>query len=77
MNPISIFQMISKNNPQQFLQQIAENNQMMSNPMMKNIIGMARKGDMQGVENMARNLCREKGINADEMYNAYKQKFGI
>lgn len=76
MNPISIFQMM-RGGPQQFLQQIMGNNQMMNNPMMKNVVGMAQKGDMQGVEQMARNLCKEKGLNADEVMNQLKSKFNM
>lgn len=76
MNPINIFQML-RGGPQQFLQQIMGNNQMMNNPMMKNVVGMAQKGDMQGVEQMARNLCKEKGLNADEVMNQLKSKFNM
>lgn len=76
MNPINIIQMM-RGGPQQFLQQIVGNNQMMSNPMMKNVVGMAQKGDMQGVEQMARNLCKEKGLNADEVMSKLKSKFNM
>nr|DAE82011.1 MAG TPA: hypothetical protein [Bacteriophage sp.] len=61
--------------PQQFLQQIANNNQLMSNPMMKNTIQMAQQGNMQGIEQMARNLCKEKGLNADDVFNQIKSRF--
>jgi hypothetical protein len=74
MNPINIFQMM-KAGPQQFLQQIANNNQLMSNPMMKNTIQMAQQGNMQGIEQMARNLCKEKGLNADDVFNQIKSRF--
>ena len=63
-------------NPQQAVMNMLEN-QVGQNPMAKNTIEMAQKGDMNGIEQMARNLCKEKGINADEIYNSYKQKFGI
>ena len=74
MNPINIFQMI-RGGPQQFLQQIANNNQLMSNPMMKNTMQMAQQGNMQGIEQMARNLCKEKGLNADDVFNQIKSRF--
>nr|DAO69528.1 MAG TPA: hypothetical protein [Bacteriophage sp.] len=74
MNPINIFQMM-RGGPQQFLQQIANNNQLMSNPMMKNTIQMAQQGNMQGIEQMARNLCKEKGLNADDVFNQIKSRF--
>lgn len=75
MNPLNIFQMMKNGNPQQFLQQMMGNNQIMSNPLMKNTIEMAQKGDMQGIEQMARNLCKEKGLNADDVMNQIKSKF--
>ena len=40
MNPINIFQMM-KAGPQQFIQQMMGNNQLMSNPIMKNTMQMA------------------------------------
>lgn len=75
MNPINIFQMM-KAGPKQFIQQMMGNNQMMSNPIMKNTLEMAQKGNMRGVEQMARNLCKEKGLNADEVFNQVKGRFG-
>lgn len=75
MNPLNIFQMMKNGNPQQFLQQMMGNNQIMSNPLMKNTIEMAQKGDMQGIEQMARNLCKEKGLNADDVMNQIQSKF--
>ena len=77
MNPLNIFQMMKNGNPQQFLQQMMGNNQIMRNPLIKNAMQMAQNGDMQGVEKMARNLCNEKGINADDMMNQIKRKFNM
>lgn len=74
MNPINLFQMM-RGGPQQFMQQIANNNQLMSNPMMKNTIQMAQQGNMQGIKQMARNLCKEKGLNADDVFNQIKSRF--
>ena len=63
--------------PQQFLQSMIGNSQVMRNPMAKNAIGMAQSGDTKGIEQMARNLCREKGINPDEMINQIKNRMGM
>ena len=65
-----------KTGPQQFVRQIMGNNQLMSNPMMKNTMQMAQQGNMQGIEQMARNLCREKGLNADDVFNQIKSRLG-
>ena len=63
--------------PQQFLQSMIGNSQVMQNPMAKNAIGMAQSGDTKGIEQMARNLCREKGINPDEMIKQIKSRMGM
>lgn len=76
MNPINIFQMM-KAGPKQFIQQMMGNNQMMSNPIMKNALGMVQSGNMKGVEQMARNLCKEKGLNADEVFNQVRVNLAI
>ena len=74
MNPMQMLQ--GMRNPQQFLQQMMGNNIVMSNPMARNAIHMAQKGDSKGIEHMARNLCKEKGIDADDVFNQIKSIFG-
>ncbi len=64
-------------NPQQFIQQMMNNNQVMSNPMAKNAIEMLQKGDNKGIEEMARNLCKEKNIQPEEAMNMAKSFFGM
>ena len=74
MNPMQMLQ--GMRNPQKFLQQMMGNNSVMSNPMARNAIQMAQKGDSKGIEQMARNLCKEKGIDADDVFNQIKSIFG-
>ena len=57
MNPINIFQMM-KAGPQQFIQQMMGNNNVMSNPI-------------------ARNLCKEKGIDFDKAFSDFKNQFPL
>lgn len=73
MNPMQMLQ--GMRNPQQFLQQMMGNNSVMSNPMARNAMQMAQKGDSKGIEQMARNLCKEKGLNADDVFNQIKSRF--
>lgn len=75
MNPMNLMQMFQ--NPKKFMQNIMGNNQIMSNPMAKNAVELMQKGDAQGVEQMARNLCKEKGLNADEVMQQIKSKFNL
>lgn len=77
MNPINIFQMMMGSNPQQLVQQMMGNNQLMSNPMIKNAMSMAQSGNSKGIEQMARNLCKEKGINPDDVMKQIRSNFGI
>ena len=74
MNP---FQMLgAMKNPQAFMRQMMNNSQVMRNPMAKNAMEMAQNGNMQGIEQIARNLCKEKGLNADDVFNQIKSRFG-
>ena len=74
MNP---FRMIgAMKNPQAFIQQMMNNSQVMRNPIAKNAMEMAQNGNVQGIEQMARNLCKEKGLNADDVFNQIKSGFG-
>ena len=74
MNPLQFVQ--AMRNPQEFMQKMMDNSQVMQNPMAKNAIEMAQQGNMQGIEQMARNLCKEKGLNADDVFNQIKSRFG-
>ena len=75
MNP---FQMLgAMKNPQAFLQQMMNNSQVMQNPIAKNIIDMAQKGDISGIEKMGRNIAKEKGIDFDKAFSDFKKQFPI
>lgn len=74
-NIINMFGAIK--NPQNIVQQVMNNNQIMQNPIARNTIEMMQKGDSKGLESMARNLCREKGMDPDELLKQVKQQFGL
>ncbi len=76
MNNFGVLMQAVKN-PQQFLQNIASNNQIMSNPIAKNAVEMYQKGDFDGVKNMAENLCKEKGTTIDNVKNNLMSQFGV
>lgn len=48
-----------------------------NNPMMANLIRMAQNNDVNGLEQFARNLGKEKGVNVDEYFNNAMQMFGM
>lgn len=76
MNILQLIGMMKSGNPQQvimnFMQQNAGNN-----PILNNVMNMVKNGDQQGVEQLARNLMKEKGIDADQALNQLKGQIGM
>ena len=64
-------------NPQEFMKNIMNNNEIMKNPIAKNIIDMAQKGDVEGIEQMGRNIAKEKGIDFDKAFSDFKKQYTI
>ena len=50
---------------------------MRSNPMAQNVQKMYETHDEKGLEEMARNICKERGIDADKLYGNIKNHFGM
>ncbi len=77
MNPMmAIMQMMrGGGNPQAMLNQMMNNSQIMSNPMAKNILNMAQKGNISGIEEMGRNIAKERGVNFDKAFSDFKAQF--
>lgn len=73
MNPMQL--MKAMQNPQQFIQSMMGNSQVMSNPMAKNIMNMAQKGDLKGIEQFGRNIAKEKGIDFDQAFDQFRNQF--
>ena len=73
MNPMQMLQ--GMRNPRQFLQQMMGNSSVMKNPLARNAMQMAQNGDSKGIEQMARNLCKEKGIDFDKSFSDFKNQF--
>lgn len=78
MNPVMQFMqmMRSGGNPQQMminmLQQQAGNS-----PMGQNLLKLAQQGDGKGIEQIARNLCAQRGLDFDKEFAAFKQQLGL
>lgn len=76
MNNFGILMQATRN-PQAFLQQAMNNNQLMQNPISRNALEMYQKGDRQGLNELAENLCKEKGINRSDFEKQIKSQFGM
>ena len=72
MNPIQIIKnFIGKGlSPEGIIQ-----NMNIQNPMITNLITMAKKGDTKGVENFARNMFKERGRDFDKEFNEFRNNF--
>ena len=46
-----------------------------TNPMIGNLVNLAKNGDTKSVENFARNLCKEKGIDFDKEFAQFMSNF--
>lgn len=64
-------------NPQAFLQQAMNNSQMMQNPISRNALEMYQRGDSRGINELVDNLCKERGINRQDLEKEIRSKFGI
>ena len=75
MNPMQIIQMIkSGSNPQQLIMSFL---QQQNNPMANNLLQMAQNGNTSGIEQIARNICAQKGFDFDKEFNSFKRQLGI
>ena len=77
MNPLISMYRAMMQNPNQFMQNMANNNQILGNPMARNALQMMQNGDSKGLEEMARNLCKERGRDADKVLQQFKNQLGI
>lgn len=68
---MNILQLLTSN-PQQIINKVLGNN-----PMAGNLMSMINNKDTKGIEQMARNLAKEKGQDPDKMYNDIKSRFGM
>ncbi len=76
VNPQVLIQLIkSGRNPEQLLMQILEG-QAGSNPMSANLLDLARKGDSQQIEQIARNIFAQRGLDFDKEFIALKNLLG-
>lgn len=77
VNPIQLIQMIkSGQNPQQLMLSILEG-QMSNTPMGANLLNLARNGKTNEIEQIARNLSKQRGIDYDKEFAAFRQQLGV
>lgn len=72
-NPMQIINVLKgmKNPKEAIISMVKSNN----NPMIKNLVEMAEKGNTEGVENFARNIFKEQGRDFDKEFGEFTKNF--
>ena len=77
MNPMQLIAILrGGGNPQQLVMSLLQN-EMGNTPMGQNLLSLAQKGDAPQIEEIARNICKQKGVDFDKEFSAFKQLLGI
>lgn len=73
MNPLNMIKgMMGNINPKNMVMNMLKGN---TNPIFANLIEMANKNDVKGLENFARNYMKEQGKDFDKEFNDFKSMF--
>lgn len=64
--------MKSFSSPQSFVQNLMQNQKIMNSPI-GNAVTAASKGETKKLEEIARNMCKENGINPDDLASQIRQ----
>ena len=72
MNPINVLKQFFAQglSPQNIFAKIS-----MNNPIFANLMNMAQKGDAKSVEDFARNICKQRGVDFDTEYSRFRSNF--
>ena len=77
INPIQIIQMIRNGqNPQQLMLKMLEESAS-SNPVLSNVLSLAKENREEEIEQVARNLMKDKGLDFDKEFNNFKRSLGL
>ena len=74
-NMIDFIKVVKQGNPQAFVMNVLQQDAQKGNPIAVNLIQMINSGDSRGIEQVARNIAKEKGIDFDKEFNSFKQIF--
>jgi len=76
VDPNRLIQMIKQGqNPQQLMLSILEGQA--GTPLGANLLKLARNGQTAEIEKIARNLCKERGVDFDQEFNNFRKMLGV
>lgn len=64
------------NSPEQFIMMMLQNGAK-NNPVFANILQLAQNKNYKGVENVVKNLAKQRGIDFDKEFNNFRQTLGF
>lgn len=70
-NPMQIMNIMKNKSPQETIISIIGN----QNPIINNLMKLAKSGNKSEIEDIARNMCKEKGIDFDEEFSSFMENF--
>ena len=76
-NPMQVIIAIKNGqNPQQIVMNMLQE-RMSQTPMGQNLIALAQNNQTAQIEQIARNICNQRGIDFDKEFNSFKDSLGI
>ena len=77
LNPMQLIGMMRKSgNPQSFMINMLES-QGDGNPMIANLVTLAKNNDEKAIEQIARNVMKERGLDFDKEFEDFKKQLGL
>lgn len=78
INPAQFIQMIKNgSNPQQLMIYFLETQGISNTPMGMNLLNLARNGNTQEIEKIARNIMSQRGIDFDKEFTTFRKNLGV
>lgn len=77
VNMIQLMNMFRNGNPQEIVANMVKETASQGNPIMQNLSTLIENGNTQEIENVVRNIAKERGIDFDKEFNSFKQMFKL
>lgn len=77
INMIQLMNMFRNGNPQEIVANMVKETANQGNPIMQNLSTLIENGNTQEIENVVRNIAKERGIDFDKEFNSFKQMFKL
>lgn len=76
MNIMQFIGNLRNGNPEEMVMNMLQNFAS-GNPVLENLVNLAKNKDSAQIEAVARNLAKERGVDYDKEFNSFKRMFGL